>query len=84
MSKIAETDEQVVVVRMPDAQILLTRDGSATIIEAGKNTVVLKGISARAVKAQYDKFKKAYPDKRILKITLEIEVPYPIGEQVTS
>jgi hypothetical protein len=73
-------DEQVVVIRVPEAQIVLAPDGSATIMEAGKNTIVLRGKCADTVKAQHEKFKEPRSDKRLLKITLEIEVPQPVAK----
>ena len=78
------TDEQIVLVRVSNAQVQVVPEVTpdVTIMEAGKHTIVLKGKCAETVKAHYAKFRDPRSDKRTLKITLEIEVPQPLGKFV--
>lgn len=64
---------------MLDAQINDRPDGSVEI-HGHSGFIVIEAKYAEAVKAKYQEFLKAYPDKESLKIAVNIEIPQPIGQ----
>jgi hypothetical protein len=68
---------------MLDSQINEWPDGSVEILgETGH--IKLKAEYAKKVKAAYQSLLKAYPQKDSLKITINIEVPQPVGTFVNE
>jgi hypothetical protein len=72
--------ERVLLVRMSNAQVGLSRDVAIMETDTPSNAIVLKGRFADTVKAAYRDFTECPADNRTLKITLEIEIPLPKGE----
>ena len=68
---------------MIDAQVNEWPDGSIEILGQSGH-IKLKAEYAKEVKAAYQKFLKAYPEKSSLKIAVNIEIPQPVGQLVNE
>jgi len=68
---------------MIDSQINVWPDGSVEILGQSGH-IRLKAEYTKAVKAAYEQFLKEYPTTESLKITVNIEVPQPIGQIVNE
>jgi hypothetical protein len=68
---------------MIDAQVNEWPDGSIEIL-GQTGYIKLKAEYAKEVKAAYEKFLKAHPEKETLKIGVNIEIPQPVGQFVNE
>jgi hypothetical protein len=68
---------------MLDSQINEYPDGSVEILGQSGH-IKLKAEYAKKVKAEYKSLLRAYPQKDSLKITINIEVPQPVGAFVNE
>jgi hypothetical protein len=70
---------------MLDAQLNKRPDGSVEILgQSGYIHVHAKSDYAKKVKDAYEKLQASYPKVDSLKITINIELPLPIGIQVNE
>jgi hypothetical protein len=69
---------------MIDAQINPDAPRGSVEIYGQTGYIRLEAKYAEKIKAKYKDFLKAYPQKESLKITLNIEVPQPIGQWVNE
>jgi hypothetical protein len=61
-----------------DAQINEHPNGSIEIL--GQRTmIVVTGLGAEQIKSRYAEFKASHPTREDLKISINIEIPQPIG-----
>lgn len=68
---------------MIDSQINFYPDGSVEILGQSGH-IKLKAEYAKTIKDAYEQFLKAYPGTESLKITINIEVPQPMGAIVNE
>ncbi len=66
-----------------DAQLNKRPDGSIEIL-GQHSMIVLTGECATRIKARYDEFFAAYPTREGLKISINIEIPQPLGQIVNE
>ncbi|HKN73271.1 MAG TPA: hypothetical protein VJX30_19720 [Terriglobales bacterium] len=66
-----------------DSQVNERPDGSVEIL-GQRGYILLKGQYAKEARAANQELLKAYPAKDSLKITVNIEVPQPVGQIVNE
>ncbi len=66
-----------------DAQLNERPNGSIEILGQG-SMIVVTGAHAERIKSRYKQFFDAYPTREDLKITINIEIPQPVGKIVNE